>query len=685
MVLQKQLRAAWAKYAPAEQARLVLWVPVLFAAGILGYFALENEPYTMQLVIWPAMLGIAVYSVVRRRNSALFWIALTILFSGFAWSVLYTDSRDTRMLREQTRITNVEGTLTHVEQTAKGWRLSLKDLEIDNLEESEQPSSIRLNMRSKTKPELHAGDRILIRAGLLPPSGPVMQGGFDFARFFFFRDIGAVGYALPPAKLLKKAPEKDALFDIAQTRMNISERLIDQLGLRIGSVAAALMIGDRTAIPESILEAMRISNLSHILAISGMHMALVTGIIFIAIRFILAALPLTQHNPHNKKIAALFGLVSGLAYLVLADYPISAVRAFVMVALLLGAVLLDREVQPMRSLAWAAMLLLIYNPANVLEPGFQLSFVATMGLIAWYEQMRAKQLANAEEEQVPKAFSRRLGVYFGTIMLTTLVAELVTAPLVIYHFNNASFYGIIANLVVMPIIAFVVMPFVVLTYLLWQTPLAEYCIEVMGYGIEAMLIIAEWIEELPYAEQFLPAPPGWAIAIATFGLVWICLMRERWRFWGLALIVVGMLPIAFYQSPDFYFSHDRSQIALKLDGQLQMVKGRGTSFATRQWANGNGRPNFPKYKGDKQCDEVGCIYEAEGMRIGVYQDYKIVPEDYCPEIDLLIATFYWNGACEPEFMLERNDMEDAGSHWGWYDGSVRTTNDVDGSRPWSRY
>lgn len=685
--MQKQIRPLLTQYLIAEQERLVLWVPVLFAAGILAFFAMDTPPHPMQLALWPAAVGMALFSIIRRRAWVLLWVAVALFFSGLAWSTLYTQSRTTQMLTKETRIGEVRGTLTRLEQSDKGWRVTIDRPNVEKLTPDETPSSVRLNIRGRNKPDVRVGDVVSLRAGLLPPSGPVMRGGFDFARFFFFRDIGAVGYGLPPITRIEKATQQPPILDVQQTRADIAERLQEQLGARVGAVAAALMIGDRTAISDNVLDAMRISNLSHILAISGMHMALITGLVFFAVRYALVLLPPTQHSPHNKKVAAALGLLCGAVYLVLADYPISAVRAFVMVALLLGAVLLDREVQPMRSLAWAAMLLLLYNPANVLEPGFQLSFMATMGLIAWYEVARTKKMDELAEDETRshKSFWRRVGIYLGAIMLTTLVAELVTTPLVIYHFNNASFYGVVANLIVMPIVAFVVMPCVVLTYLLWATPLADFTIMVMGYGIEVMLIVADYIRTLPYAEQFLPAPNGWWIALASFGLVWLCLMRERWRFWGLPLTVLGVLPILLHQTPDFYISQDRGQIALKLEGELQMVKGRGNSFAPRQWANGNGRTTLAEYKGEKECDAVGCVYTTLGKRVGVYEDYKIVPKGYCPKLDVLLATFYWNGACEPDFMIDRNDIDAHGAHWGWLDRRVKHTDMLDGERRWSRY
>ena len=681
MLLQKQIAGWIRQYGPAEQGRLMLWFPVWFAAGILAYFSLEEEPSALSIFFWPAIVGLALFSLFRRRRYAYVWLALAIAFSGFAWGKLYTDSRDVRMLREQTRITDVRGEVRRIEQTAKGWRLTLERVSVDKLDTSESPSAVRLNIRGKQRPDAQRGDEVKLRAGLLPPSGPVMDGGFDFARFFFFRGIGAVGYGLPPVDLLERSPRYDTETQLQEARNAISDRLIEQLGPREGAVAAALMIGDRAALPKDITESMRITNLSHILAISGMHMALVTGIVFFAVRYALVLMPSMALHPHNKKYAAAAGLFAGLSYLVLADFPISAVRAYVMVALLLGAVLLDREVQPMRSLAWAALLLLLYNPANVLEPGFQLSFVATMGLIAWYEAMRARQ----QDEEEHKSFFRKLRLYLGAIMLTTLVAELVTAPLVIYHFNNASFYGMLANLMVMPIVAFVIMPFIVLSYLFWATPLAPYLLEIVGYGIEVMLIISGWVADLPHAEQFLPAPSGWSIALSTLGLVWLCVMQARWRYAGVPIALFAMLPLFWQSAPDYFISHDRAQIAIRIDGELQMVKGRGTSFAPRQWANGVGETVFPSFKGEKNCDSVGCIYDTQAGAVGVYEDYKIVPEGYCPDIDVLFATFYWNGACKPAHFIDRNDIEDHGTHWGWYDGRVGTTDELDGTRPWSRY
>ncbi len=666
-------------YWQQEGARLLLWVPVLFGAGIASYFAMEGEPSVLAFTFWPAVVGLALFSLLRNRRYALLWVALAIAFSGLAWAKIYSDSHGTQMLKKATRITDVAGQVTAVEIIPGGQRIVLESLNIPVLDDV--PDSVRLNIRSKKQAPLHVGDWVELRAGLMPPSGPVMENGFDFARFFYFRGIGAVGYGLPPVNVTEHAELSGWRIAVNEMRGNIAATLREEMGPEKGAVAAALMTGERAAIPDDVTEAMRVTNLSHILAISGMHMALITGLVFITLRVGLVWFPPTQHHPHIKKIAAAAGLAAGAAYLVLSGFPISAVRAFVMVALLLGAVLLDREVLPMRSLAWAALLLLCYNPTYLLEPGFQLSFAATMGLIAWYEAVRAKR----EEQEETPSFRKRAILYLGAILMTTLIAELVTTPLVLYHFNNASFYGMLANLIVMPIVAFIIMPCIVLAALLWATPLLPYILDVMGYGIEAMIVVAQTVSELPHAQQFLPSPPAWSVALGVLGLCWICIMRGQWRYYGLAPVAITLLTIPFFRAPDFFIAPDRGQIALRIDGELQMVKGTGKSFASQQWANGVGEISFTKYAGEKECDDVGCVYEAAGKRIGVYQDYKIVPKDYCPDVDIAIATFYWNAACDPDWLIDRNDSDDHGGLWGWYDGTLSGTDDEDGSRPWSNF
>lgn len=149
-----------------------------------------------------------------------------------------------------------------------------------------------------------------------------------------------------------------------------------------GGFAAAITAGDRSGVGEQTLTALRQSNLAHLLAISGLHMGLLTGFVFAAVRVLFCLVPPVALRWPVKKLAALAALAAGAGYLMLSGGNVATERAFVMVAVMLGAVLLNRRAITLRAVAVAALIVLLRRPESLLSPGFQMSFAATAALVA---------------------------------------------------------------------------------------------------------------------------------------------------------------------------------------------------------------------------------------------------------------------------------------------------------------
>src|SRR5690606_25389684 len=194
---------------------------------------------------------------------------------------------------------------------------------------------------------------------------------------------------------------------VAEVRDSLSRRLREVLPGRQGAIAAALIVGDRAAIDEADNEALRISSLAHLLAISGLHMAILTGLVFGVVRLGLAAVPWTAYRLPAKKVAAAAALLAGAVYLLLSGGTVATQRAFVMAAVALTAVLLDRPAISLRALALAAVLILAISPHSLLDAGFQMSFAATAALVAGYEALRRRR-AGRERARSPRGRAARL-------------------------------------------------------------------------------------------------------------------------------------------------------------------------------------------------------------------------------------------------------------------------------------
>lgn len=667
----------------SERTRHFLWVPACFAAGIGLYYAWGNEPapYVFPLLLLFAILGVIAF----RREGVALWLALALVFGGASWANLRTVNHQPTMLNEALSPRPVMGVVRDIERTERGVRLLLAHVTVDGLPAQKTPEQIRLSVKFKKGTEFELpriGDAISIRAGLMPAMGPALPNGFDFARYFYFRDIGAIGYGLPPWNILAHDSSDSFANRFWTWRANLTNRIIRALGVETGGIAAGLITGDGRAISEADFEALRASNLYHIIAISGEHMVIIAGVIFVSLRLLLLALPKRfSLRPQGKSIAACFSLILVTIYIFVTGLPISAVRAYVMIVLVLLAVMFRRHVDPMRSLAIAALLILIYDPASLLEPGFQLSFAATMAIIALVESRMLRQPPAIERGRVRRALH-----FISTLLLVSVVAEAATTPLAISMFNNASFYGVFANALATPLVSLFLMPMVALFFILLPFGAEGLALTLLHYGITALLALAHWVASFPQAQIFLPSLPSWGLGLFAIGLLWACLWRTRARWAGLLLAVLGVASIATVLLPDMLVGGTLKQIALRSETGYALARGRPTSMLPEMWAHGLGYKELPKAQAPAWvCDEgKNCIAAIGATRIA----FPKTPSAFaaqCGVADVLF-TRTENGACAPTMLIAAEQLSGNSVTALWLEGKdIRreTSANWQGTRPWS--
>ncbi len=166
----------------------------------------------------------------------------------------------------------------------------------------------------------------------------------------------------------------------------IDQRFVRPLGGDARAIATAILTGRRDAVSEPVNDALFISGLGHILSISGYHMAVVAGVVFFAVRALLALIPALALGFPIKKWSAFAALLAVTFYLLLSGAVVATQRSFVMIAIVLVGVMADRRAITFRTLAIAALAVMIIAPESVVHPSFQMSFAATLGLVALIEQ-----------------------------------------------------------------------------------------------------------------------------------------------------------------------------------------------------------------------------------------------------------------------------------------------------------
>lgn len=670
------------KWWEAERSRRFLWLPVLLGAGIGLYLSLLREP---PAALFPALAGLFLLLALLHRRARVLWVGVWLLMAGAAWTQLYTGRIEQHVLSEALEPRPVYGTVSDVVQIEDGVRLTLEDVDIRDYPPERTPRQVRLSVRIKkgTNPELpEIGDRLNIMAGLRPPMGPALPHGFNFARYFYFREIGAVGFGLPPWHVVKHEPTPSLMQDFRNWRVRITQEILDRLGPETGGVAAGLITGEARAISEEDFDALRASNLYHIVAISGEHMVIISGVIFIGLRLLALALPRrVRLRPQVKTLAAMATLLLVTAYLFVTGLPTSAVRAYVMIVLLLLAVILRRHVDPMRSLAITALLMLVYDPAMLIDPGFILSFAATLAIIALVETALLTPVA--EEMRL----TRVLRLLF-TMLAISVVAEGATTPFVIAQFNNLSLYGVLANMLATPLVSFFLMPAVALYFLLLPLGLHGVALWLMDKGIQALLAIAYHVAALPHAQQFVPSIPGYGVALFALGLLWLCVWQTRVRRYGLVLMLAGVMTIHWVQLPDMLVGSELKQVVVNGREGYQRARGRLHSMIIDLWSNGLGYRMLPDaISPNWDCDDNGnCMALVKGAHIAFPAD-EVALLNACAQSQLVLTTARDVHCENGTRVLGGEALAHAGvlALWVEKDGTLRIESSAEwqGQRPWS--
>src|SRR5690606_26786659 len=347
-----------------------------------------------------------------------------------------------------------------------------------------------------------------------------------------------------------------------------------------GAMAAALLTGQRTAIPESDMQAMRDSGLAHLIAISGLNIGLVAGIIFVAVRALLAAVgPLALRYP-IKKWAAVLALLGALGYTLLAGQTPPTERAFLMTAIVLLGVALDRTAISIRLVMGAAAVLLLISPEYLFGVSFQMSVAATLALVATYEALRGRLIPTV----AGFAWWQRAALYLAGVLLTSVVAGAATAPFAVFHFGRFALYGVAANMIAVPLTAFWIMPWGLLAFVLMPLGLEGLALTPMSWGVQGVLWTAHQVSSWPGAVTLLPTMPTYGLIVASLGGLWLALWRRRWRLLGVPAIVLGLAAGLLYRPPDVLVSGDARLMAVRgADGELILSSARAGRFSAENW------------------------------------------------------------------------------------------------------
>ncbi|VAV96209.1 DNA internalization-related competence protein ComEC/Rec2 [hydrothermal vent metagenome] len=630
-----------------KQGSITLWGPWVFCFGIAFWFAPLKEP-----VIWlpPVALVFALIAFIWTHKvhpsaiRALFLWAMVLAFLiGMCVAEIRSYRKAAPVMPMGSKSWVVTGKLHRVDrERGHRARYLVRVNKIEGLEETNLPKFVRVG---GLRGDAEIGSLVKFRATLEPPKPAILPGGFSFSRNAWFKQIGGTGFTWGHLKVIEPPSGMPAQLQLTRFRYQLAKSIRDKMPGSSGSVAAALITGDRSGIPEQLAQAYRDTGLGHLLAISGLHMSLVGGLTFMFASIVFAAIPAIGARMDARKPAAIAGLLVSFSYLMISGATAPTQRAFIMLALIFIAVLLGRRALSIRTISVAAFLVALISPEYVASPGFQMSFSASLALIAVY-QYAGKWFSNRRNtNNIDGPIIRtlqKMSLFFMGILLTSLIAGIATAPFASWHFHKIAVYSLLGNLLAMPVFSIVVMPFLFMGFCLMPFGFEGPFFQVSGFGLDLIAKISMYISDLPGAVWGVATAPPITLLFEALALIFLCLNFARLKYLAAILIVASLLFRLQVAQPVLWLGQSGGALLVQTAQSKQMYSfGKPNKFALRQFNEAIGKPSqiLPPLEKASQanCDQNGCSIQIKNRLLAIRTNNDDVETD-CQLVDLLIVT-----------------------------------------------
>ena len=361
-----------------------------------------------------------------------------------------------------------------------------------------------------------------------------------------------------------------------------------------------------------------------------------------------------------------------------------------MLAVILLAVMVDRPAISLRNLALAALLILVTQPESGIQASFQMSFMAVMGLAAFFEYWnKPNPTIETRIESRPRVMLRKFFKTLVASVLTTIVAGAFSSIPAAYHFGRLAPYGVLANGLALPVMSLIVMPAALISVMLMPFGLEALPLTALGKGLELILLISAKVANLPGAQRIVPQLPiSSAILLAIGGSI-ICIARGHLRVVGAIIFAGGLLWAQFNVRPDIYIERTSANAAFRnANDELVFMKPLKARFAAEKWLQANcEEPSFKAASARPGwiCVARICRATIKGKKLGFLLD-GVGAEPYCEGLDIVIADYPLRKACKSvPVRIDRFDTWRNGAHAIFINGGavvVTTARELLGKRPW---
>ena len=667
----------------SDRASWPLWLPVGLGIGIYLYLCLS---ITISFGNLAFIITLSAASCFYWREHTTIMVIMTAILT-ISLGLLTTELRVAKLMHhpitQEIPPLAIEARVDKVEiLDQKKQRLTICNI-TGNASPLPKCARITISNRLINQKAISIGDIIAGQVTFMPLSGPVMPDMADYRRQLWFKGIDASGYSNQEIKIITSNQNHRFITDL---RSFIGQRITEIIKGTSGIIAKALIIGERGELTDATEKAWRDSGITHVLSISGLHITLAAGVIFFITRIFLEMLPLVRLRINVKKIAAVAAILSAIFYTILSGSDIPAIRSAIMTNLLFIAIIIDRRALSLRLVACAAGLILLFLPESLIDVGFDMSFASVTALIAVYEAM-SKKMTNWHEYWKGSIFSRLILVII-TLILTSIIATIATMPFTLSVFGRIGLYGVISNILVIPITGLIIMPFAVIALLLMPFTLDSWALIIMGLGVEACDYIACYVASWPGAVIIAPIMPNIAFITTIIGGLWFCLWRGKQRYLGLITIPITAILWIYTQTyypglPDIVI-HEQGQaiIITDKDGIIRLLRPAKPNFVVNQWKTYFGLDHFAKISA---CStKTSCQLESlRGAKITIDLQGNII-ESACP--DIIIGNLTKELACKNKILtINESLLQEKGTMAIWWhdkEPAIWQSKNPIPNRPW---
>jgi competence protein ComEC len=674
------------KLLEAERAQLPPWIAVGLGTGIAGWFALDT-PHEWQAFLFVAaglaLAGLGLGS--GRAGRALAWFALA---ATIGCALVWARSAAVEQPRlDRAIVADVSGRVESVDHLAARDTVRL----LVHPDDASLPPNIRITVdEDKFPPGIAPGSLIALRARLVGPPPMALPGTYDFARDAWFRGLGGVGKALGPITVSKAAAPRG----LDRVRSNLRALILSRMPGREAGIAIALVTGDQNAVDRDDADAMRRAGLTHLLSVSGLHIAAVVAFaMFVSLKLLALSEGLALRF-NLVLVSAAVAAAAGIGYTLLTGAQVPTVRSCVAALLILAGIALGRDAMSMRLIAAGAVVVLLFRPESLPGASFQMSFAAVTSIVALHSTRWARALLQRRDEGPVARLARAL---LG-ILLTGLVVELALAPLALFHFHRAGFYGTFANIVAIPLTTFVIMPAEAAALVLDPVGLARPLWWVCRLAIAGLLRLAHMVGSATGAVALLPSMPAWAFALMVVGGIWFCLWNTRVRLLGVLPVLAGAAGAALAPSPDLLITGDGMHVAVVDGGTPFLLRDRTGDYVRSLMAEASGYDGDPEDLESRPfsaCSRDSCValvrhgaseWRLLATRSATSIDWTTLIAA-CRDADIVVSDRRLPRGCTPRWLkLDSTALRQTGGLAVYLEKAPRVDSVAErvGSHPWAQ-